>query len=413
MKTEFFVQNRKNLYDKLPDQSVTLFFAGEAPQKSADDRYVFTPNRNFYYLTGLVKEHLILAFYKIDGNVEEHLFIQRVDPVLEKWEGKMLTVDEAKEITGVANVRYLDEFETSFNRTVHTAIRTLALDLERRGFDAIPTRANLFSQEVKTRYPHLQIATIYEEVCELRTRKTPEEVARIKRAAEITNLGIQRMMKYAHECATEFELEAHFNFALHSAGVRETAFHSIVAAGGNATVLHYSENNSPIGENELVQIDLGAEFEFYKADISRVIPKSGTFTDRQKQLYNIVLKAELEVIQAIKPGVPFKELNEITKRVLAEECIKIGLIRDASELPEYYYHGVSHHLGLDTHDVGNYRELVLEPGMVLTVEPGLYVAAEAIGIRIEDDVLVTENGCEVLSDGILKTVEEIEAFMAR
>ncbi|PWK15673.1 aminopeptidase P family protein [Tumebacillus permanentifrigoris] len=415
MKKEFFVQNRKNLHDRLPDQSITLFFAGEAPQKSADDKYVFTPNRNFYYLTGLVKEQLILAFLKLDGKVEEQLYIQRVDPVLEKWEGKMLTTDEAKELTGVATVRYLDEFESvAFNRTLHNnEVHALALDLERRGFDALPTRANLFAQEAKTRYPYLQIVNIYPAVSELRTRKTAEEVAKIKKAAELTNLGIQRMMKHAHECETEYQLEAHFNFALHSAGIRETAFHSIVAAGGNATVLHYSENNCRIGDNELVQIDLGAEFEFYKADISRVIPKSGTFTDRQKQLYNIVLKAELEVIAAIKPGVPFKELNEIAKRVLAEGCIQIGLIQEASELPEYYYHGVSHHLGLDTHDVGNYRELVLEPGMVLTVEPGLYVAAEQIGIRIEDDVLVTEDGHEVLSEGILKTVEEIEAYMAR
>ncbi|KEO83513.1 aminopeptidase P N-terminal domain-containing protein [Tumebacillus flagellatus] len=414
MHTEFFARNRKNLHEVLPDASVTLFFAGEAPQKSADDRYAFTPNRNFYYLTGLTKEHLILAFIKIDGKVDERLFIQRVDPVLEKWEGKMLTAEEAKELTGIATVSYLDEFENAFNRLLHSGdVHVLALDLERRGFNAVPTRANLFAQDVKTRYPHLQLHNIYPAICELRTIKAPEEVEKIKKAIELTDAGIRRMMQHAHECETEFELEAHFNFALHSQGVRETAFHSIVAAGGNATVLHYAENNSRIGGEDLVQVDLGAEFEFYKADISRVIPKSGKFTDRQKELYNTVLKAELAVIDAIKPGVKFSELNEITKRVLSEECIRIGLIQDASELPDYYYHGVSHHLGLDTHDVGNYRDLVLKPGHVLTVEPGLYVAAEKIGIRIEDDVLVTEDGCEVLSPQILKTVEEIEAFMAR
>ncbi|MBL0388690.1 aminopeptidase P family protein [Tumebacillus sp. ITR2] len=414
MQTQFFVQNRKNLHDTLPDQSITVFFAGEAPQKSADEKYNFAPNRNFYYLSGLTKEHLILVFLKLDGKVEEQLYIQRVDPVLEKWEGKMLTAEEAKEQTQVATVRYLDEFENAFNRTVHSGdYRVVALDLERRGFDTVPTRANLFASEIKTRYPHLQLENIYSAVSELRTRKAPEEVEKIKKAIHLTNQGIQRMMKHIHECETEYQLEAHFNFALHSAGARETAFHSIIAAGGNATVLHYAENNLPIGENELVQIDLGAEFELYKSDISRVIPKSGRFTDRQKELYNIVLKAELAVFDAIKPGVKFSELNEITKRVLSEECIRIGLIKEASELPEYYYHGVSHHLGLDTHDVGNYRDLVLQPGHVLTVEPGLYVAEEQIGIRIEDDVLVTETGCEVLSKDILKTVEEIEAFMAR
>lgn len=413
MKTEFFAQNRKNLYKSLPDHSLTLLFAGEAPQKSADDKYSFTPNRNFYYMTGLTKEQPILAFRKVNGSVEETLFIQRVDPVLEKWDGKMLTAEEAKELTGIENIRYLDEFEKNIPRFVHADVTTVALDLERRGFDAIPTRANLFAQEVQVRYPALRIEDIYPAICELRMIKTTEEIEKIKQAIALTNQGIQRMMKHAHECASENQLEAHFNFALLSEGVRETAFHSIVAAGGNATVLHYSENNSPIGADELVQVDLGAEFEFYKADISRVIPKRGTFTERQQVLYNIVLKAELAVIDAIKPGIPFKELNEITKRVLSEECIKIGLIQEASELPEYYYHGVSHHLGLDTHDVGNYRDLVLQPGMVLTVEPGLYVAAEQIGIRIEDDVLVTEDGCEVLSKEILKTVDEIEAFMAR
>ncbi|HEU4963758.1 MAG TPA: M24B family metallopeptidase, partial [Bacilli bacterium] len=238
-------------------------------------------------------------------------------------------------------------------------------------------------------------------------------IENIKQAISITNKGIRAMMDNARPGMKEYELEAHFDFVLKSQGVRERAFESIIAGGHNATVLHYVENNSVIEDDTMVLIDLGATYGHYSADISRTFPINGKFTDRQKDVYNLVLRAELETIKAIKPGVPFTTLNEITKRVLTEGAKELGLLSEGQDISDYYYHGVSHFLGLDTHDVGNYRDLTLQPGMVVTIEPGLYIAAEGIGVRIEDDVLVTEEGYEVLSEEILKTVEDIEAYMGR
>jgi Xaa-Pro aminopeptidase len=247
---------------------------------------------------------------------------------------------------------------------------------------------------------------------QLRTIKSEDEVNELKKAIKITEEGIKSLMKNAKSGIMEYQLEAHFDFVLKNSGVRDYAFKTIAASGKNATVLHYSQNNSLIGENDLVLFDLGAQWNYYNADITRTIPASGKFTERQKEIYNIVLKAQLETIKIMKPGTPFLELNKTTRKVLTEELKRINLIKEDSELSNYYYHGVSHYLGLDTHDVGD-REAVLTPGMVLTVEPGLYIAEEGIGIRIEDDVLITEDGNEVLSPDIIKTVEDIETFMSK
>jgi Xaa-Pro aminopeptidase len=196
-------------------------------------------------------------------------------------------------------------------------------------------------------------------------------------------------------------------------GVKEKAFTTIAAAGKNAAVLHYSENSAKTADGDLILFDLGAQSSYYAADISRTFPVNGKFTDRQKQLYNIVLSGQKKVISAIKPGIPFASLNGILVDFYAKELKKIGLIEKKEDVARYYYHSVGHMLGLETHDIGRSREGVLQKGMVFTVEPGLYIAEEGIGIRIEDDVVVTEKGCDVLSKNIVKTVEEIEALMAR
>ncbi len=210
----------------------------------------------------------------------------------------------------------------------------------------------------------------------------------------------------------EYEIEANFDYVLKCNGVTDYAFHTIAASGVNATVLHYSQNNTKTQEGDLILFDLGAQWNYYNADITRTFPLNGKFTERQKEIYNIVLKAMEDTMAVIRPGVPFSKLNETTRASLAEGLKGIGLIKEDSELSRYYFHGVSHYLGLDTHDVGS-GEMELKPGMVLTVEPGLYIEEEKIGIRIEDDVLVTDSGYENLSKDIIKTIEDIEAFMNR
>jgi Xaa-Pro aminopeptidase len=413
MKQAFFVNNRQNIHSHLSDDSVLVLFAGTAPHKSADAHYPFTPNRNFLYLTGVDREHAVLLVSKRNGTVTETLFIEKADPVAEKWTGKKMTPEEAREKSGIQNIEFLEDFEKKLAALLSNgAYQNLYLDLEQRDWNGAPSKAHTFAKQMTERYPYLAIRNIYPVICEMRTTKTPEEVERIREAIDITKRGIENMLAHARPEMMEYELQAHFDFVLLANGVQEHAFRSIIASGQNATILHYEENNQRVRDNDLVLIDLGAQVEYYNADISRTFPVNGKFTDRQKELYEIVLKAELETIRIIKPGLPFEELNKTTRRVLTEELKRIGLIENEEQLSQYYYHNVSHHLGLDTHDVGERTGIVLKPGMVLTVEPGLYVAEESIGIRIEDNVLVTEDGCEVLSKDIIKTVEEIEAFMA-
>jgi Xaa-Pro aminopeptidase len=365
-------------------------------------------------MTGIGEPNVIFLAQKTGAMVEEYLFIEESDPVMEKWVGKTISRAEAQEASGVQNILYLDQFKSFLSRTFFASpISTIYLDLEKREMDSPATVSHKFARKLQKQYPFLQIQNIYPEICELRVIKTPEEVDEIRTAIAITIDGIKNLMSNARPGMNEHQLEAYFDFTLKSNGVRHYAFPTIIASGDNGTVLHYDKNNATVEDNRLVLLDLGAQHNFYNADISYTFPVNGKFTEKQKTFYNIVLRALRETTALIKPGIPFAVLNEHTKKVLAEECIKVGLIKDENEISKYYYHSVSHSLGLDTHDVGSVRSSILKPGMVLTVEPGLYIEDEGIGIRIEDDVLVTETGHEVLSRDIFRSVEEIEAFMKK
>ncbi len=410
MNKEFFVHNRKKLMEGVEDNSILVLFAGEAPHKSADEHYDFAPNKNFYYLTGIEREKIILVITKLNGAVEEKLFIEKSDPVLAKWVGERIKPEEAREVSGIEKIEYLDDFQRFFGYTMYRPYENLYLDLEREAMGSPMTIPQNFANDVIKKYPYMRVKNIYGAIENLRMLKAPEEIEKMKKAIGITYDGIKNMMKNAKPGMMEYGVEAYFDFTLKSNGVG-VSFKTIAAAGKNGTVLHYSDNNCKIGDNDLILCDLGAQYGYYCADITRTFPVNGTFTARQKAVYNVVLKALNEVTNAIKPGVPYGELNELCRRVLAEGCKELGIIKDDSELSKYYFHGVSHYLGLDTHDVG--VRMDLKPGMVLTVEPGLYIEEEGIGIRIEDDVLVTENGHEVLSKDIIRTAEEIETFMKR
>lgn len=413
MNNEFYINNRKNLSDKLEDNSILVVFAGKAPYKSADETYQFTPNRNFYYLTGIDRENIVLIITKRNGVVSDILFVEEPDPVMARWVGEKMTKVEAKQVSGVAEIEYTKNFLNYFSSLLSRfKYKNIYLDLERQQWDIPMTEAQSFAKLLIERYPHVEINNIFHSISDLRTIKGKEEIEAIRKAIDITKNGLEVMMKNSKPGMMEYQIEAYFDFVLTSEGVKDKAFKTIAAAGKNGTILHYSDNNSKCAENDLILFDLGAQYQYYNADITRTFPVSGKFTERQKQVYNVVLKANEEVAKAVKPGMPFTELNEIAKRILAEGCRELGLIKEETDLIKYYFHGVSHFLGLDTHDVGE-REQVLKPGMVFTNEPGLYIAEENIGIRIEDDILVTEDGCEVLSKSIIKTVEEIENFMVK
>lgn len=413
MDATFFQKNRQNLLKELEPHSMAILFSGKAPNKSADEAYPFVANRHFYYLTGISEPNVIYVAVKDQSDVKEHLFIEKADPFMEKWVGKTISKDEAKTASGLDTIHDLDGFNKFIDQLLfQNAFEHLYLDLERRSLEGDETASTHFAKKITAAYPQLDIHNLYHQIAEQRIFKTEEEVEKIREAGHITSEGIKMVLSQAQPGMKEYQLEAYFNFVLKTYGVKDFAFNTICASGHNATVLHYVENEDTAEDGELVLLDLGAKHDLYSADISFTFPVNGTFSDRQKLFYNIVLKTLHETTAMIKPGLKFAELNEQTKKMLADECIKVGLIENAEEITNYYYHGVSHFLGLDTHDVGSYKDRVLEPGMVLTVEPGLYIAEEGIGIRIEDDVLVTDDGYEVLTDDLPRTVEEIEAFMA-
>ncbi len=413
MNKEFFIKNRKNLSEKLEDNSVLVLFAGDAPYRSADYKYSFVPNRNFYYIAGFPREKAIFMLVKQDGQVSESLFIERQDPVMARWIGEKLSIEEAKGLTGIENIKYLDQFHESFGRIGgDMIIENIYLDLERQEYNMASSEGVNFAKEVLERYPFFKVKNVFDYIANLRVIKSEKEIELIKKAIDLTKEGIYNMMSNARVGMIEYELEACFDYTLRKNGVRNTAFNTIIGSGKNGTVLHYEENNCEVKDESLVLLDLGAEYELYNGDISRTFPINGRFTERQKAIYNVVLRAQKAIEAAVKPGVMWKDINELSKKELAKGCKELGLIKEDSELSNYYFHSFGHFLGLDTHDVGQYN-IPLQPGMVLTNEPGLYISEEGIGIRIEDDLLVTEDGCINLSKDIIKEINEIEEFMAK
>ena len=415
MNKNIYKFNRDNLLDKIKDNSIVILFAGKAIQKTGDQTYPFTPNRNFYYLTGIKEEDHILVMTKINGVKSSKLYIKDIDLEMEKWVGKSIRKEEAEEIAAVDEVK----FKSQFDGDIHGMITmkeevNLYLDLERMSANREGTISHRFANEITTKYPQVRINNVYSKIGELRLKKSQEEVDKIKKAIEITKSGIEKLMSEARVGMKEYELEAYFDFNCKVKGATGLAFTTIAAAGENATTLHYVDNNCELKENDLILFDLGAEYNCYNADISRTFPVNGKFTERQKEVYNAVLRVNEEIINLIKPGMKYKDVNEKATELIAEECIKLGLIKDKSEVRKYYYHSIGHSLGMDTHDIETpHRDIIFEPGVVFTVEPGIYIEEEGIGIRIEDDILVTEDGVINLSSDIIKSVDEIEEFMKK
>jgi Xaa-Pro aminopeptidase len=413
MDQRFFIQNRKKLYKTLEDQSLTILFAGEPAHQSSDESYPFYPNRNFYYLTGITEPKVVFVATKFNGEIKETLFIQRADPWMARWYGETITPNEAQDASGIDDIELLDKLDSFLSAQFDGHdYKHLYADLEAKSWEFPSKPANKFAAEATTNYPYLSIHNLYPVLSNFRVIKSPEEVELIREAGKITADGIRNVLANAKPGMKEYQLEAYFNFILKSRGVTEFAFPTILASGYNGTVLHYSANTGTAADGDLVLLDLGAQYKYYNGDISYTFPVNGKFTKRQKTIYDIVLRCNRAITKMIKPGIPFQKLNTFTHSFYTEELQKIGLISKPEELRKYYFHGVSHSLGLDTHDVGNYRDIKLAPGEVITNEPGLYIPEESIGIRIEDDVLVTDDGHDVLTSGLPRTTDEIEAFMA-
>lgn len=402
---------RRKLNYSLDDKSIMVLFSGVAPYKSRDEKYPFTPNKNFLYLTGIHKENIVLLVKKDGEKISETLYIEKDDPQMAKWMGHKMSEDEAKEISGIEDIKFVENFKNDLGRFLSQKYERIYLDLEKQGWDDPVTTVSLeIAKDIKEKYPSMRIKNIYHQIAELRMIKDKEEIEKINRAITITKNGIYNMVKHMKPGMKENEIEAFFDFVLKQNGVKDYAFKTIAASGKNAATLHYEENSAETKDGDMILFDLGAQWDNYSADISRTFPLNGKFTERQKAVYNVVLETMKEVEKNAKPGKSMKELHEISKRKLAEGAIDLGLIEKEEDIFEYYFHSIGHFMGMDTHDVGA-KDAILKPGMVITNEPGLYIPEENIGVRIEDDLLITDDGCENLSKDIIKEIDEIENFM--
>ena len=418
MDKKFYINNRTKLLDKIEDSSVTILFSGHDYQKSADQYFPFSVNRNFYYLTGINQANVILVLVKGLNGVKEYLLIEENDEVMSKWVGMKLTKEEAKDISGIENILYLNSFDSlifslfNSSRKSFEGIKNLYLDLERNNDENYSNKALRYSKVFKEKYPEVLIKNAYTTLISLRMIKTYEEIEKIKESIATTKGALENVMKNIKPGLYEYQVETYYDSYIKFHGQKEKSFETICAAGKNATILHYVNNNSMIKDNDLVLFDLGCCTDFYISDISRTYPANGKFTERQKQIYEIVLNCNKKCIEFLKPGLTWDEYNKYANSLLIEGLKNIGLITEDKELVKYYWHSIGHSIGLDTHDP-DVRVLKFQEGMVMTVEPGLYLEDEGIGIRIEDNILITKDGCINLSKDLIKEVDEIENFIKK
>lgn len=400
---------RERVAQTMEQGSILLLYSGEAQHISADAYYLFEANRQFFYLTGIRRENMALLLDKTGEQTEEHLFIEPAEPSKERWTGKRLTKEEAEEISGIQKIHLMEELPSMLSILMARKLPQKAyFDLYRYQSSDLPGYNMVKAKQFAEAYPAVMLGDIYPAVAELRMVKDEEEIEKTKRAIAITKEALEHVLATLHPEQKEYQVQAEFEYKIRALGAEGVAFPTIAGAGANGTMLHYETNRDTCKPDTLVLLDLGARYEGYNADITRTYPVSGKFTERQKQFYDIVLQANRAVAALAGPGVTLVELNGRCKEVLADGLMKLGLIEKPEDVSRYYMHSVSHHLGIDVHDVTVPKLEKLQPGMVITDEPGLYIDEEEIGIRIEDDLLITEDGCKVLSADIIRTTEEIE-----
>ena len=412
-----FISRRQKLFDQLDDGSLAIIFSGVPKKMSHDDDYPFEVNRNFYYLTGIEQEDSVLLLVNSEGQRKEFLLISPFDPVKEKWYGRRLAPEEARDLSGVRNVL----LNNALNARVDSALRgsfgdfgdikTVYLDLEKENKIAESTSTIDYRSSLEAAYPGVTVKDVYPLIVRQRLIKSPAEVAEFEKAVAHTRLGIQAVMALARPGITEYELADQFLKTVNDdSGFQGLSFNTIMAGGRHAVTLHYPLPRGVVSRGECVLMDLGARHGYYCADVSRTIPVSGRFDEFQKMVYEIVLGCNKAVAAFAKPGLTLLELQNFAKEYLAGECLSKGIINRKEDIDKYYYHAVSHQIGLDTHDPGGDKSTPLAPGMIISDEPGLYIAERNFGCRIEDDLLITEKGCRVLTASIIKEVADVEAF---
>ncbi|MEO7658209.1 MAG: aminopeptidase P family protein [Pyrinomonadaceae bacterium] len=446
-------RRRATVAAKMADRSMLVLFSSEPKLYTNDVDYVYRQENNLYYLTALKQDGATLVITKVGGTVSETLFLPKRVPIREAWEGKMYSRDDATRISGIKTLADASErgaFIESVKEkkafgskddavTIPASAETLYLLLPKSADDENGMREFRFENEIAKQFAGFKIENAQPIFAELRLIKSPYELKMLQHAIDITTEAQMRAMATVGKADWEYEVHAEVEYTFRRRNADFWGYPSIVGCGANATTLHYVESQSPVKKGELLLMDVGAEYEHYTADVTRTFPVNGKFTKEQAEIYQIVYDAQEAVAKATKPGVQFNELSRIAQNTISEGLFKLGLVTDKNsrQVSRWFIHGLGHWLGMNVHDVGSYSN-PLKAGMVFTNEPGIYIRADAldnlpdtpenrafiekvrpafekyknIGVRVEDDMLVTESGVEWMSGKLPRSITDIEAFMA-
>ena len=421
---QIFVKNRERFVSRMQKNSIAIFVSNDEVTDNGDSIYKFRQNSDVYWLSGITQEDSMIIFFpdNPDPKYREVLVLVRPNELKEKWDGKRLRVKEAQAISGIQTIVWLDSIDGLLQPWIHLA-DNIYLDSNEndRKASLVRSRDYRFIDEMKSRYPlhnYLRAAKIMKE---LRAIKTALEVEVMQKAMDITEHTFRRLLKFVKPGVMEYEIEAEIFHSFLSQRATGPAYGSIIASGDRARTLHYVSNSEECKDGELILMDFGAEYGGYCADLTRTIPVNGKFTRRQKTVYNACLNIHNYCRSILKPGITIVDYTDKIGEEATQQFLKIGLIKKSdvkNEDPEnrayrkYLYHGISHHLGVDVHDLGTKTEPV-KAGMVFTIEPGIYIEEEQMGVRIENNFWITRNGSVDLMKNIPITVEEIESLMKK
>ena len=416
-----FEERRKRLMSEVERNAVVVIASAKVQPRNGDVNYPFRQDSFFYYLTGFNEEKAVLVLVKNAQGYNSYIFCQDQDPVHAVWSGAVLGVDAAPSYLKVDQAFAIDTLSVTLPKLVRDTSSLHMLMQQQSGF----------VQKIQKMCSPVTIHDVTDILSSMRLYKDATEITLIEQAASISAQGHIAAMQSTRPGILESAVEGAFLHAIMQQGCRQVAYESIVAGGENACVLHYTKNSDVLDAHAMLLIDAGGEFEGYASDISRTYPVNGVFDSVQRAIYEVVLDVQLQLIDMIRPGVRWCDIQHASEYAITKGLVELGILRGVPDAlckkgahKAFYMHGFGHWLGLDVHDVGTYgeagkRNCVLEPGMVLTVEPGVYIHTNAdvkphwrgIGVRIEDDILVTENGVKVLSSDVPKTVVEIEKIM--
>ncbi|MBA4302212.1 MAG: X-Pro aminopeptidase [Cyclobacterium sp.] len=419
---ELYIRNRAKFAAKMAKNSVAIFNSNDIMPTNADGTMKFRQNNDLFYLSGIDQEETILLIAPDCPNpaMREVLFLRETNELIAVWEGQKYTKEEAESASGIKNIQWLSNFDQVLNTVVMLSERIyLNTNEHLRAGVVVETRDSRFIKACKEKFPLHSLDRAAPIMHELRGKKEKEEIDQLQVACDITEKGFRRILSFVKPGVTEYEIEAEYLHEFVRNRSKGFAYEPIIASGGSACVLHYIENNKACLEGEMLLMDVGAEFGNYNADMTRSIPVNGRFTARQRAVYDAVLRVHREASNILRPGTNIQDYHKEVGLIMQSELIGLGLI-DQNDVQnqdpnwpaykKYFMHGTSHHLGLDVHDVGTMHNPIT-PGMVFTVEPGIYIPAEGIGIRLENNIVIQENGFLDLMRNIPIEAGEIEELM--